>query len=579
MLRVIFKRVRNGDGDMQLWITIAYGIILVACAVALMLVNRQKPGKEQQIMQMMICFTGITMMGYFFEIEASTLEGLVIAQKLIYVGFCQLYYFMLLFYLKYCHIRLNSKVKAGLIAINSMMTLITFTFDKHKLFYRSYRVVENSGYYVLDKEYGVFHSFYVAEVLLYSLAMILIAVWHINSNQKNRNVQSLHLISVALCPATLYMVEKIFDLSFDLVPFGIMLGLVLIMYLIYGENIYDLHNVAKEYVFSSIDAALIVVDAENRYKGSNILAMHMFPELRNAVMDEDIMLLSARMCDIVEGNIEETIYKERIYEINIRTIEQKKQPIGMVIWLSDVTDQRRYLRFMESYQRKLKEEVSRKTMDLQKIQEEILMGFANIIESRDHITGGHVKRTSGYVNILVNSIKDKKEFAEFNDEEFAKHICLAAPLHDIGKIGIPDKVLNKKGEFNQEEFEIMKTHTYMGSAILDTILSSLEDKEYCELAKEMAEYHHEKWDGSGYPNGIKGEEIPICARIMAVADVFDALTSERPYKEAFSMDKAFQIIEDGRGTQFDPQIVDAFVAVKDEILKFHQENKRAEIRG
>lgn len=557
---------------MREWIMAAYGVILLICIVCVILVNRQRPSREQQVMQMIISFISILMTGYFFRIEADTLSELVIAQKIIYLGGCSLYYFMLRFYLLFCRIKLDNRLNAFLILENVVMTVITFTFDRHQLFYRSFRMIKKQGFYILDKEYGPFHMVYIVGVLAYCMAMFAVSVWHTKVSRKNRNKQSWQLIIVALCPTVPYVIEKIYDLSFDIVPFGLAVGVGLMLYLMYFERIYDLQNVARDFVFTSIDAALIVVDSQNRYKGSNALARSIFSELKNVVLNEEIPLISERMNDILKGNSEDLSFEGRVYEMNVRRIEKKGEMIGMVIWLSDVTDQRKYLQFLQNYQNELRVEVDKKTKVLQRVQEQIILGFANIIEDRDHVTGGHVKRTSGYVNIIVKHIKDRARFEEFKDYSYAKHVCQAAPLHDIGKIGIPDVILNKTGKFEPHEFEIMKAHTTIGRKMIDKTLNSLEDREYYELARQMAGCHHERWDGTGYPNGIRGEEIPVCARIMAVADVFDALTSKRPYKEEFPMEKAFRIITEGRGTSFDPDIVDVFLEAREEIVRFHNEN-------
>lgn len=316
-----------------------------------------------------------------------------------------------------------------------------------------------------------------------------------------------------------------------------------------------------------------MADADQRYKGSNKLAMSIFPELRHAVIDDRLEQISERLAGILEGTVRDICFKDKIYGTAIKRIQRKNHDAGIVVWLSDVTSQRQHLALLEHYKAELEAEVDEKTQVLQRMQEEIILGFANIIESRDHVTGGHVKRTSGYVNILVNNLKKRNLFPQLQDPSYARHVCLAAPLHDIGKISIPDALLSKTGKFTPEEYDLMKQHSKMGSAILDSTLSALEDKEYYELARQMAEYHHERWDGCGYPNGLKGNEIPVCARIMTVADVFDALTSKRPYKEEFPMDQAFQIMLEGRGSQFDPEIIDVLLAEKEEIIQFHDANK------
>ena len=151
--------------------------------------------------------------------------------------------------------------------------------------------------------------------------------------------------------------------------------------------------------------------------------------------------------------------------------------------------------------------------------------------------------------------------------KFIENVINSAPLHDIGKIAVPDSILNKPGKLTKEEFDIMKTHTTKGGQIIKSIIESVPNSHYLEEAKNLATYHHERWDGKGYPTGLAGEDIPLSARIMAVADVFDALVSKRSYKEGFSYDKALNIIQEESGTHFDSKLVDVFIAAKDEVLK------------
>ena len=190
-----------------------------------------------------------------------------------------------------------------------------------------------------------------------------------------------------------------------------------------------------------------------------------------------------------------------------------------------------------------------------------------VIESRDPDTGAHVQKTAAYVKTIVEGLKRKGYYVEKITPTFMSDVVRSAPLHDIGKIHIPDNVLNKPGKLDPEEFEIMKTHTTAGKRILEKAIQTVGAENYLKEARNMAAYHHERWDGNGYPEKLHGEEIPLSARIMAVADVFDALTSVRVYKPAFPMEKAATIIEEGSGTQFDPKCVEVFLEALPEIRK------------
>ena len=187
-----------------------------------------------------------------------------------------------------------------------------------------------------------------------------------------------------------------------------------------------------------------------------------------------------------------------------------------------------------------------------------------MVESRDNSTGGHINRTSDCVKIFVEKLRRVPEYSNLSDS-FCDSVIKAAPMHDLGKIAVDDAVLRKPGRFTDEEYEIMKKHSAEGARIVESVLTEVEDMEFKKIAINVAHYHHEKWDGSGYPEKIKGEEIPLEARIMALADVFDALVSKRCYKDSFSYDKAFQIINESLGTHFDPKLGRVFVECRNEL--------------
>ncbi len=209
-----------------------------------------------------------------------------------------------------------------------------------------------------------------------------------------------------------------------------------------------------------------------------------------------------------------------------------------------------------------------------KMQDGLIITMADMVENRDSDTGAHIQKTAAYVKIIVEGLRKKGYYPEKITPKFMSDVVRSAPLHDVGKINIPDGVLNKPAKLNDEEYEIMKTHAAAGKRIMEDAISTVGGENYLKEARNMAAYHHERWDGKGYPEGLHGEVIPLSARIMAVADVFDALTSARVYKPAFPFEKALSIIEEGKGTQFDPKCVEAFMDSLDEIkIVFRKYNR------
>ena len=215
----------------------------------------------------------------------------------------------------------------------------------------------------------------------------------------------------------------------------------------------------------------------------------------------------------------------------------------------------------------LEAEVARRMTENDLIQRVSIRALAHLAETRDPETGNHILRTQGYVQLLADGLNAHPHFAGNLDAHYIDLLSRSAPLHDIGKVGIPDHILMKPGRLTPDEWVIMQTHAQLGSDAIEHAESDIEmPLEFLSLAKEIAHWHHEKWDGSGYPDGLAGEAIPLSARLMAVADVFDALISVRVYKPAIAYDKARNIITAGRGKHFDPDVLDVFLARFDEFV-------------
>lgn len=222
------------------------------------------------------------------------------------------------------------------------------------------------------------------------------------------------------------------------------------------------------------------------------------------------------------------------------------------------------------------EDVQEKNETISRMQNRLIEVMADMVESRDQYTGDHVKKTAAYTQIILDEMKKEGLHSEELTEDYIEDVVHSAPLHDVGKIQVSDVILNKPGKLTDEEFEKMKNHTLAGKEIITSATDAVSDAGYLKEAINLATYHHEKWNGQGYPYGIAGEEIPLSARVMAVADVFDALVSKRSYKEGFPVEKAFDIIREGIGTHFDPEVAQAFLNAEDKVRKVAEENTARE---
>jgi putative two-component system response regulator len=287
--------------------------------------------------------------------------------------------------------------------------------------------------------------------------------------------------------------------------------------------------------------------------------------LRDHSSTQDIPVIFVTAMDATE---------DEVRGLDLGAADYITKPVRPAIVLTRVRAQlelkqaREYLRNQNTL---LEAEVARRMEDNQFIQEISIRALARLAEIRDPETGNHLRRTQGYIRLLAHHLKTHPRFSAVLNDASIEVLVRSAPLHDIGKVGIPDHILLKPGKLTAEEWEIMKTHARLGFQAIEQAEQDAERPvEFLAVAKEIAHYHHEKWDGSGYPEGLAGDAIPISARLMALADVFDALISQRIYKTPLSMEKAVRIISEGRGSHFDPDIVDVFLALQDEFERIAQ---------
>ncbi|MCR4643214.1 MAG: response regulator [Lachnospiraceae bacterium] len=220
---------------------------------------------------------------------------------------------------------------------------------------------------------------------------------------------------------------------------------------------------------------------------------------------------------------------------------------------------------LSQYKLNLEERVNRKIEEMERMYDLVTVSFAGLVESRDGVTGVHLKNTSIYFSAFISHLKTLAKYKEYLPSSVVKKACRCAPLHDVGKIAIRDSVLQKPSTLSDDEFENMKFHAIIGGELFDYLESRIPDAEFANIASQIAKSHHERWDGKGYPCGLKGDEIPLLARIMAIVDVYDAMTSERPYKEPISHEKTMAFIAANSGTQFDPNLVNEYLNISNVI--------------
>lgn len=511
----------------------------------------------------------VNCLGRYLVSSAENLEKALLANRFLYIGasFSPLLAVFIL-------ARLSEKtipriLKFFLIGYSTLIICLVMTIGKYRIYYKHVGLVHGVGHSYLVKEYGPLHVLFPIMMLMYGLIMIVYMGYAI----KKRNQLSLRLVTT-LCGCCLslfvmYILERVLRLNVSILPIGYLVGIFFLTGYFNRVSIYDMSSNIVNTIEKMNEYGYIVFDSKYRYINSNAYLKEIFPEINQWIVDKEPQKTDSFFYhevieflydwDKTKNNKKTITFDDKFFDVEIRIVSyHKKEKVGYLIEFVDRTLEIRYYNTIKEYNASLEKEVAQKTKNIVHIKDMMVLGMADMVESRDPNTGGHIKRTSAVVKIFSRELEKHRE--QFGlDHVFLKNVEKAAPMHDLGKIAIDDVILRKPGKYTPEEFAQMKKHSAEGARIVGNILQGVEDDNFVEIAKNVAHYHHEKWNGQGYPSGLSGTDIPIEARIMALADVFDALVSKRCYKEAFSYDDAFQIIKESLGQHFDPELGKVFM--------------------
>ena len=509
----------------------------------------------------------IACLGYLLLGLSDTTKEAIVAVKITYLGGCFLQLFLLFTILHLCAIDIGRWSRILLFLLSCTLYASVLTIGYMDIFYKdfSFQIIGTTR--ILNKEYGWMHSVFYAVVFLFFAAELIIIVYSwLKKRQVPRTIIHL-MIFPGIIVLFFYIGGRRITNQVDLIPLGYVLAQFIYLIIAYRVNLYNVSDTVIDSMVRERAIGYVSFDFKYRYLGSNETARSIIPEMSLLAVDEILGYQPAerKLRHFMDGFSKDQknslfVYtvkgdgekgeEERFYNVNVSYLNDGITRRGYVITFTDDTQNRKYINLLDSYNENLKREVDEKTQHIVEMHDNLIMSLAMMVESRDNSTGGHIKRTSEGVRILIDEIKKEGELSL--TEEFCKDVIKAAPMHDLGKIAVDDAVLRKPGKFTPEEYEKMKHHAAEGARVIHEILAHTEDESFKTIAENVAHYHHERWDGSGYPMGLSGEEIPIEARIMAIADVYDALVSKRVYKEAFDFARADAIIMEGMGTQFDP---------------------------
>lgn len=552
-------------------------IFIISIILLLLLLTIYK--KQASIYFILIfVLTAISAFGYLelYTIDNINLEDkAILANTITYIGGCFIPILMLTSICDLVDFKKGKFLKLFFFVASTIIFAFVLTNSLHHLFYKSIELVQIGNKYRLKKEYGIMHTIHYIYLSLIIASIIFVAVKSFNNKANVPFKTSLAVSAILLINILTFFIEKIINSSYEFIGLAYILSEIILLLLFNKMRLYDVSMVTTSSLDNDKFYGFIVLDHHHHYLGANKTIKEWFPEVNKINIDHHINDSSIFLKTIHDfsktANKQDTIIRQndKYYKLDYQILynNRKTKIIAYIIICSDDTKNQQYLELLNNYNKKLEDEVSIKTKHIKEIQNDIILSMANIVENRDLNTGGHIKRTSDCIKIFVLEIK-KSGLYNYTDE-FYNDVITAAPLHDFGKIAIPDIILNKQGKFTDEEYNIMKLHPIKGAKIVGEILQSSMDEYFRNIAVNIAYYHHEKYDGSGYPSKLKGEEIPFEARIMALADVFDALVSKRCYKEKYSYEKAFNIISESLGQHFDPTLGKIFLNCREALIAYY----------
>ena len=570
---------------------VAYYEILFGLSVLLTLIYLVIWHKHFDVhISLIFAFIPVANLGYAMLAHSRNLNAALTAVKITYIGGCFLTLFITQSILSLCHINIRRWQSALMTIVCMGIYSFALTVGNAPYFYKTVSFEIDRGMGKLVKTYGFAHTLTYVVITVF---VLISAVAMVYSLIKKKDVSNKTILLLAF-PMTVsfisYFARKLLPGDLDAMPLSYVFAQVIYLVIVHRLCLYDITDLGVDSLVKKGDTGFMSFDFDDKFLGSNESAQKVFPVLKEIKVDtypgrrEDVKNTIFKWLDeFKRDETHDRFYYEKddkIYLITIRYLFDGKHIRGYQFFVTDDTDSRKYTKLLSNYNEQLSNEVAEKTENIAKMHNKLILSMAAMVESRDNSTGGHIRRTSDIIRILIEAIKkdsssDKKNILmlfgrEGLTDEFCDDVIRAAPMHDLGKIAVDDAVLRKPGKFTPEEFDKMKAHAAEGARIVNEILEGTENESFHKVAVNVAHYHHERWDGSGYPEGLKGEAIPIEARIMAIADVYDALVSKRVYKDKFSFDDADRIMMESFGKHFDKRLEKYYIAAKPQFEEYYK---------
>lgn len=508
---------------------------------------------------------------------SSNLETALLGNSFLYVGACYTSIVTITLLGKISRVKVSKYLMVFLSIYATVIMGFVLTIGKNGYYYKSVSFARANGYSYLVKEYGVVHKYYTLFLIIVSIVM----VYYVSIAMMNREKMSLWTISMTsglfISIVLVYILERMTKSNISYLSISYLIAIGMLIKFFERVNMYDISSTIVSSLEKMKEYGYIVLDNKKNYISANDYMKELFPVIKTWKVDLPIPHYETdaynEIMDIVNRAESEVDKKNVIkiydmfFQVAVRKLIHGKRSIGFLYEFVDRTIEKHYYNTIEDYNVSLAKEVAEKTEDILRIKDMMVLGMAELVEGRDDNTGGHIKRTSHVVRILMDTIQENHLL--LLDRQFARDIVKAAPMHDLGKISIDDKILKKPERLTPEEFEIIKTHAEKSAKLVDNILRGVEEDSFVKVAVNIARYHHEKWNGTGYPEGLRGTDIPLEARIMAIADVYDALVSKRCYKKEMGFEEAAKVMMRSMGTHFDPALERLFVLSRKKLETYY----------
>ena len=557
---------------------VTYFAVLCIISAFNMILQYRVNSKQNGHYSLLFFSVFISCLGHLLLSLSTNLDQAILSNKIIYAGTIFLPLFTFDASLSICKIRLPAWCHDLFMFVVFVIFGLSLTVGFNDFYYKSIKFIQINGAGNYTAEYGIGHGIFNCLMIGYvviNVSLIVYAFW------KKKNVSFNSLIALSLIEVVSilsFFTSRFFEYDTLIMPAVYVFAQVALLYICFRVKRYDVEQIISQVLETQNTDCFVLITSSNSFLGCNALAYETFPDLKKCRIDHRTPDNSKLNHFLIRWNKELMLGKKVVHEKKFENdgkyykVELRQLPLSStenvnLFMIEDETNLHNYIDMLGADNDRLEQMLKENDSQIRVLQEQMLIGMAHMVENRDSNTGSHIKRTSRVVSILVDYLR-KNDNRQCSDS-FYDSLVSAAPMHDIGKVAIDDRILRKPGRFTPEEFEEMKSHPEKGAMIVENLLTSIESPEFVKIVRNVTRYHHERFDGFGYPQKLKGNDIPFEARIMAIADVYDALVSKRCYKTEMSFDEAYSIIIEGMGTQFDPSLKECFIACRPKLEAYY----------